>query len=150
MPDQSLVGRVALVTGVSRRIGIGFAIASRLAQGGADLFVQSWSPFDAAQSWGADKAGMDTVLAELRAYGRCVEHIAADFMDVAAPAQVINAAFALYGHVDILVANHAYSTMGTLEAMTTEQIDAHMAVNVRATLLLIKEWAARHDNRPGG
>jgi 3-oxoacyl-[acyl-carrier protein] reductase len=150
MPDQTLAGRVALVTGVSRRIGIGFAIASRLAERGADLFIQSWSPFDAAQSWGADSAGMDTVIAELRAYGHRVEHLAADFQDANAPTQVISAAMAAYGHIDILIANHAYSTMGGIEEITSEQIDAHMAVNVRATLLLIKEWVARYDNRSGG
>src|SRR5260221_11900910 len=103
MPDQPLAGRVALVTGVSRHIGIGFAIASRLAQHGADLFVQSWSPFDAAQSWGADSAGIDTLLAELRAHGHRIEHLAADFQDAAAPAQVITAAMSAYGHVAILI-----------------------------------------------
>jgi 3-oxoacyl-[acyl-carrier protein] reductase len=151
-PYQPLLGRVALVTGVSRRIGIGYAIASRLAERGADVFVQSWSPFDAAQSWGEDKAGIDAVIAELRAKypQRRIEHLAADFMDANAPAQLIQAAFAAFGHVDILVANHAYSTMGKLEEVTAEQIDAHMAVNVRATLLLIKEWSARHDGRSGG
>lgn len=37
-----LSGRVALVTGVSRRRGIGFAIAARLADMGASLFLQHW------------------------------------------------------------------------------------------------------------
>lgn len=45
-----LRGRVAVVTGVSRRVGIGFAVAARLAALGADLFVHSFSPFDADQS----------------------------------------------------------------------------------------------------
>lgn len=37
-----LKGRVALVTGVSRRKGIGFAIAQRLASMGADVFIHSF------------------------------------------------------------------------------------------------------------
>ncbi len=146
-----LTGRVALVTGVSRRIGIGFAIAKRLAQQGADVFIQSWAPFDATQPWGADAGGIESILTELRGSGRRVEHVAVDFQDPRAPEQVVSAACDAFGHVDILVANHAYSTMGTLEELTAEQIDAHLQVNVRGSLLLIKEWAARHDDgRPGG
>lgn len=151
LQPEPLAGRAALITGVSRRIGIGFALARRLAQMGADLFIHSWSPFDAAQPWGADPDGIDAVLAELRASGRRVEHLAADFRDPAAPERVIQAAQAALGHVGILIANHAYSTMGALEDLTADEIDAHLEANVRGTLLLVKEWAARHDDsRPGG
>ena len=41
-----LLGRAALVTGVSRRNGIGYAIARRLAALGASLFLQHYSPHD--------------------------------------------------------------------------------------------------------
>jgi 3-oxoacyl-[acyl-carrier protein] reductase len=150
MNEKILAGRVALVTGVSRRIGIGFAIASRLAQQGADLAIQSWSPFDAAQVWGEDKGGTDAILAELRAHGTRVEHFAADFLDPLTPSQVVSHFVQQFGHIDILIANHAYSTMGDLEAMTADQIDKHLAVNVRGTLLLIQAWAVQHDGRRGG
>jgi 3-oxoacyl-[acyl-carrier protein] reductase len=76
------------VTGVSRRIGIGFAVARRLAGLGADLFVTSWSAHDRDQPWGADPGGMAAVLAELSgAVGgrRRVEHLEADFLDPQAP-----------------------------------------------------------------
>ena len=38
--------RNALVTGVSRRAGIGFAIARRLEEAGAHVFTQGWTPHD--------------------------------------------------------------------------------------------------------
>jgi 3-oxoacyl-[acyl-carrier protein] reductase len=41
--DRPLAGRVAIVTGVSRRVGIGMAVARRLAGLGADLLVTSWT-----------------------------------------------------------------------------------------------------------
>jgi 3-oxoacyl-[acyl-carrier protein] reductase len=43
MEQHSLAGRVALITGVSRRRGIGFAIAHYLAALGAELFLQGFT-----------------------------------------------------------------------------------------------------------
>ena len=60
-----LSGRVAVVTGVSRRWGIGFAIARRLLADGAQVLVHSWAPHDDERSWGADRDGVGALLAEL-------------------------------------------------------------------------------------
>ena len=150
MQMKTLTGRVALITGVSRRIGIGFAIANRLASLGVDLFVQSFAPYDASQPWGADQDGASALVQELRAHGGRVAHQEADFSRADAPEQVIAAAVEAYDHVDILVANHAYSTMGALEDLTAAHIDIHLQVNVRGSLLLAKAFAAQHDGRDGG
>ena len=66
MPEAVLKGRVALVTGVSRRKGIGFAIAQRLAMLGADVFIHSFSPYDADRSWGADADGISALITTLQ------------------------------------------------------------------------------------
>jgi 3-oxoacyl-[acyl-carrier protein] reductase len=137
------------VTGVSRRAGIGFAVARRLLHLGASVLVHSWAPYDETTSWGADPAGVDAVVAELRANGT-VEHVSADFGDPDAPATVIGAARRAFGHVDVLVVNHARSEDGTLAETTAAQLDAHLVENVRASILLVKELAAQHDGRPGG
>jgi 3-oxoacyl-[acyl-carrier protein] reductase len=150
MNKRPLEGRGALVTGCSRRIGIGFAIATRLAELGADLCVHAYTPYDAGQPWGADPNGPAPLLEDLRAHGGQVTLVEADFLDPAAPARVMEAAVEALGHVDILVANHTYSTMGALEDVTAAEIDRHLHVNVRATLLLVREFAAQHDRRPGG
>jgi 3-oxoacyl-[acyl-carrier protein] reductase len=146
---QPLTGRAAVVTGVSRRNGIGFAITGRLLSLGAGVFVQSWTPHDAAQEWGPDPAGIDGVIAELTAGGR-VEHAEADFADPSAPARVMDAARAALGHADILIVNHARSGHGPLATLTADEIDSFLHENVRAALLLVKEFAAQHDGRPGG
>jgi 3-oxoacyl-[acyl-carrier protein] reductase len=145
---RPLAGRVAVVTGVSRRIGIGLAVARRLADLGADLFVTSWTAHDQEQPWGADPGGMEAVLAELKA--RRVEHLEVDFLDPEAPERVLEAAVAAYGQVDVLVCNHARSSEGDLAEVTAAELDAAFAVNTRAVLLLVKAFAARHDGRPGG
>ena len=149
--SRPLAGRVALVTGVSRRIGIGMAVARRLADLGADLFLTSWTAHDREQPWGADPGGMDAVLDELSA-GRAtrVEHLEADFLDPEAPDRVLAAATETFGHVDVLICNHARSSAGGLEAVTAAELDACFAVNTRAALLLVQGFAARHDGRPGG
>ena len=54
------------------------------------------------------------------------------------------------GHIDILIVNHAHAAPGCLEEVTADQIDRHLHVNVRASLLLAKAFAAQHDGRPGG
>jgi 3-oxoacyl-[acyl-carrier protein] reductase len=60
------------------------------------------------------------------------------------------AARSAFGHVDILVVNHARSGIGTLAELTAAQIDDFLHENVRASLLLVRELAAQHDGRPGG
>jgi 3-oxoacyl-[acyl-carrier protein] reductase len=143
-----LRGRVAVVTGVSRAAGIGAAMARRLAADGAALFLTGWPAHDADQPWGADPDGGRRLLDDLA--GHPVEHRPADLADPAAPAAVLAAAAEAYGHVDILVANHARGAAQTLERLTAAELDRSFAVNARATLLLVREFAARHDGRPGG
>ena len=141
---------VAVVTGVSRRAGIGFAVARRLVSEGADVFAQSWMAHDVAQPWGADSGGVDAVVSELSGHGSRVEHMEADFADKDAPRAVMDAARAAFGHVDILIVNHARSGHGPLTEITADEIDAFLHENVRASLLLVREFSAQHDGRPGG
>ena len=140
------MSRAAVVTGVSRRNGIGFAVARRLLDAGNRALVHSWAPEDESP----DPGGLEAVLAELEQAGGPVAHVEADFGDPEAPAQVMHAARDALGDVDILVVNHTLSRLGTLDELTAEDIDAHLHVNVRAALLLVKEFAAQHDGRPGG
>jgi 3-oxoacyl-[acyl-carrier protein] reductase len=127
--------RTALVTGVSRRAGIGFAIARRLEEAGAQVFTQGWTPHDAAQPWGAD----ETV----------APSIEADFADAGAPAHVVTAAREALGPLDVLVVNHARSGLGRLDELTAEHLDAFLHENVRASLLLVKEFAAQFEGDSG-
>lgn len=147
---MSLRGRVALVTGASRRIAIGAAVARRLVADGASVLVHSWSPHDAEQAWGADPGGPEALVEELRGQGGQVEHICADLADTEAPARLVATARRAFGHLDVVVANHARSSRQALDQLTAEEIDLSYAVNTRATLLLVKAFTAQHDGRRGG
>ena len=148
---MSLQNRVVIVTGASRRIAIGAAIARRAVAEGAAVLLHSWVPYDAAQPWGADIDGPEALVDELRQAGGRVEHVSADLGDPDAPAALVAAARQAFEHVDAVVANHACSNSQWLEDLTAAELDLSYAVNTRATLLLVKAFAAQHDDsRPGG
>ncbi len=77
-------------------------------------------------------------------------HLEADLADPAAPAACVQAAIDALGRLDVLVVNHAASADQALEQLTAEAIDRTLAVNVRATLLLVQAFAAAHTGRPHG
>ena len=143
--EGSLLGRIAVVTGVSRRVGIGFAIAQRLLADGARVVVHSWSAHDAVQTR-ADPGGIDAVLSALGGNAR-LRHFEADLADPHAPRRLIDYALAEFGAVDVLVANHARSSEGGLEDVTAEELDQSWAVIARAVVLLAQAYAAVHDDR---
>lgn len=145
-----LRGRVMLLTGASRRIAIGAGVARRLVADGAAVLLHSWSPHDAAQPWGEDPGGVQTLITELRDQGGRVEHVSMDLADHAAPARLIDTARRAFGHLDVVIANHARSSAQALEDLTAAELDRSYAVNTRATLLLVQAFAAQHDGRPGG
>jgi 3-oxoacyl-[acyl-carrier protein] reductase len=146
MPERSLMGRVAIVTGVSRRAGIGFAIARALLDDGASVVIHSWSPHDADQPWGADPGGMRGVIGQLGGIGSRLRHIEADLADPDAPQRLVEYAVGEFGAVDVVIANHARSSPGTLQAVSAEELDRAWSVNARAVVLLAQAYAAQHDD----
>ncbi|ASR35529.1 3-ketoacyl-ACP reductase [Prauserella marina] len=148
-----LRGKTALVTGVSRRGGIGYAIASRLAAYGAGLTLHHFVPHDREQEWGADDLG--AVLAGIRSRrgipGTVVADVHADLAEPEAPRHVVDTAVAAMGHVDILICNHALTgSDGPLGELTARELDLHWAVDARSCILLTQTFAGHHDGRPGG
>lgn len=144
-PALPLTGKTALITGVSRRRGIGFAVATKLASLGASVFIHHYRPHDERLPWGGDdldevRRGVRSVLIGAANVG----DVDADLTDSSTIPAVLDAAFALTGDLDILVCNHAQSGGdGSILDMTPEQLDAFWNTNTRSTMLLTAEFARR-------
>lgn len=114
--------RTAIVTGAGKRVGAEIARA---------LIADGW-----------------TVLAHVRAEGNSVPDgaikVAADLADPGCATRIFAAARGL-PPVRLLVNNAARFAFDGFGAVNTDEFDAHMAVNVRAPLLLTDAFAATHD-----
>lgn len=133
---ESLTGRVALVTGVSRPGQIAEAVVRRLHAAGATVSATGWPAHDAEQPWGSS----DVELA--------VPVLRHDMAHPGAPSAVVDEVIAAHGRLDIVVAAHAYSADGTLAETTAEQLDQSWAVNVRSIILLAQRFAEVHEASP--
>ncbi|HCS61571.1 MAG TPA: 3-ketoacyl-ACP reductase [Microbacterium sp.] len=142
-PSLPLAGKTALITGVSRRRGIGFAVATKLARLGASVFIHHFQAHDADLPWGADdldevRLGVQSALTP----GAVLGEISADLSDSEQILRVFDVATALTGSVDILVCNHAKSgDDGSILDMTADRLDAFWHTNTRSTLLLTSAFA---------
>src|SRR5689334_11242463 len=97
-----LSGKVALVTGAGGKLGIGRAIALRLAQEGADVAVNDLV-VPAADVVG-DRGILDLV-DEIVTMGRRALAVAADVADSRQVQAMVDRVLDTFGHIDILVNN---------------------------------------------
>ncbi|MFS0836786.1 SDR family oxidoreductase [Paenibacillus sp. 1P03SA] len=141
---------VAIVTGVSRRIGIGAAVCRALAAKGMDVMFTSWSAFDKAMPWGADEEGPDAIQRELTRSGIRCERLEIDQSDPEAAKRIIDETEKRLGFPDVLVNNAAYSVNDGYEKLDAAVLDAHYAVNMRGTALLSVEFGRRFSRGSGG
>lgn len=150
-----LAGRVAIVTGVSRRVGIAATIARQMLLDGASVLATGWHRHDADQPWGADvgraRATIDFVTAALPDVDGCFHYVEGDLADPDVPDLLANLAVERFGALDIVVACHARSSSQSLRDVTVAELDASWAVNARGTVLLAKALQHYRDpSRPGG
>jgi len=145
-----LRGRVALVTGVGRRRGIGSAVCLGLASRGADVVLSYWKAYDREMPWGSEEDEPEALLGELRAAGIRAEGIEMDLSRSDSARLLLDATEERLGRTSILVNTAAYSARDGFETLDAGAIDAHYAVNVRAMALLSVDFARRYPGGPGG
>ena len=131
-----LNGQVALVTGAGGERGIGYAIAVRLAEEGADVVVSDLTA-NARGDWG----GLPAVVAHIEGMGRRAMWVEADVTDSDQVANMVQQALDRFGRIDILV-NNAGAPAGPDRVPVVELdeavFDRVLAVNVKGTFLCSK------------
>ena len=141
----NLNGKVALVTGAGGKNGIGRAIATRLAQEGADVAVNDISehPYAADQT---EWQGLPDVVREIEAMGQRAISVVADVTDAEQVKEMVDETVAHFGKIDILV-NNAGTKAGKdrvpVVDLTEEDWDRVQQVNVKG-VFLCSQAVARH------
>jgi 3-oxoacyl-[acyl-carrier protein] reductase len=115
-----LAGKVALVTGASR--GIGRAIATALAEAGADVAI----------SYRTSAAEAGAVVKAIAASGRRAKAWQADAGDFSGASALVDAVTAEFSRLDILVNNAGITRDGLLMRMSEQDWDAVIASNLKS------------------
>lgn len=123
----SLQGKHALVTGGSRGIGQGIAVA--LAKAGASVAVNCNS--------NGQKA--DEVVAEIKSLGVDAFCVQADVSKKDSIVQMFNELKNRFGKLDILVNNAGVVSMGPMEQITENEWDRVIDINLKGQFLCIQE-----------
>ncbi|WP_447740526.1 SDR family oxidoreductase [Variovorax boronicumulans] len=137
-PDLfGLQGKVALVTGGGR--GIGAAIAQVFAEAGASVLI-------------ANRTGSagEAVAAELRARGFAAQALACDIGRRDEAERAVAEAVRVFGALDIVVHNAAVNPWAAIDAMTDEQLEHTLAVNLKACFWLTQAAVPHLRARGGG
>jgi NAD(P)-dependent dehydrogenase (short-subunit alcohol dehydrogenase family) len=120
---SELQGKIALVTGASRGIGAGIALA--LADKGADVAI--------TYERSADRAA--EVVKAIEAKGRRAIAIQADSADPEAVKRSVAEAVAALGGLDILVNNAGIARYSQVADLNLADIDALLDINVRSAVI---------------
>src|ERR1700712_4792377 len=122
-----LKDQVAVVTGASKGIGAGIAIA--LAAEGASVVV----------NYASSKAGADKVVDAIVAAGGKAIAVQGDVSKQADITRLFAETKTAYGKVDVLVNNAGVYAFAPLEEITEEHFRRHFDINVLGLLLTTKE-----------
>jgi 3-oxoacyl-[acyl-carrier protein] reductase len=136
--------KIALITGASRKAGIGAAIAHELAGDEVDIFITYFRPYDRETGLAGEQDEPLQLLNELRQNGCRADGLEIDLSDPQAPKQLFDTVEASLGSVSILINNATYSMPDGIENLNADGLDKHYAVNIRAMALLCAEFVHRY------
>ncbi|WP_420631857.1 SDR family oxidoreductase [Candidatus Leptofilum sp.] len=143
-PDM-LRGQTAVITGVSRKIGIGAAIARALAEVGCNIFTTYFRPYDATMPWGSQADEATEIIADLQQMGVEAAGLELDLSQPTAPAELFAMVQERFGQANILVNNATHSVNGNIEELTAVSLQNHLAVNVQGMALLCQAFVQQFD-----
>ncbi|MFS0783097.1 SDR family oxidoreductase [Bacillus sp. 1P06AnD] len=138
------MGKVALVTGVSRENGIGAAVCRALAQKGVSLFFTHLYGYDAKTGYShIEENWPEDFKRELSRYGIRAESMELDLSERDSIPRLLEHAESRFGKLDILVNNATHCEEVGYQQMTADILLKHCEVNIVGTCLLSVEFAKR-------
>jgi NADP-dependent 3-hydroxy acid dehydrogenase YdfG len=137
MMNETLLDKVAVVTGASS--GIGRACALALADAGAHLSL-------AART----ESALEEVAGSIRALGREALVVPTDVIRREQVSHLVSETLKRWGHVDILVANAGAYVRGWIEHLTVEELERSMAVNFYGAVYAVLEVLPHMLQRKSG
>ena len=154
MVNYGLQDRVAIITGANNPQGIGAATALAFAREGAKVvlvYKKLFREFDKNKTdrngvdryFQANAGNADLVESKLQAMNADYLILESDISNEDAVKGIYSTVMDKYGRVDILVNNAADGDMDgidTIETITQNVIDDTFAVNVRGSILMIREF----------
>jgi 3-oxoacyl-[acyl-carrier protein] reductase len=140
---------VALVTGVSRSAGIGAAVVDDLARAGWDIAMTYWSAYDERMPWRSNPDDFVAIQNSPREHGARTFAVEADLAQPHMISGVFDAVEQHLAPATALILVHCESVDSAIRTTTLESFDRHMAVNARASWLLIREFAHRYKSEFG-
>jgi SDR family mycofactocin-dependent oxidoreductase len=136
-PAADLEGRVAFITGAAH--GQGRAIALALAADGADIVALDVGAELAYPAYGqGTTAELDSLVAEVGALGRRAIAAVADVRDREAVQRAVDAAVTEFGTIDILINNAGIVAYAELDAMTDDEWDAMIGINLTGPMVVAR------------
>jgi 3-oxoacyl-[acyl-carrier protein] reductase len=142
--------QIAIVTGTSRLKGIGKAICLELAKNGIEIFFTFWTDYDKQMPWKTAGNEPDLIQAEIRALGVRCEKIELNLVEENSIEKLFNEVELKLGFPTILVNNAVYSTQTSIDNITSEELDKHYFVNLKAPTLLTVEFIKRFQGNKNG
>ena len=133
-----LSGKVALVTGGSK--GIGMAMAHGLAEAGADIVINSRSREEV-------EAAMRRILAGTGRRGHCV---VADLYNRGDTMKLAKEALEVMCRVDIIINNAGTNIVNPVDKIVDEDWDRLLELNLTAPMILVRELAGQMKERNWG
>lgn len=140
---KPLQNRIALVTGVGRRAGIGAAICREIAKNGGDVFFSYWRQYDKETYSKHNDNDPAAIAVELSHFGVQVGSVEIDLSALDSAEKLFQAVEKELGTPAILINNACHDFEVSFVELSPEILDKHYAVNVRAVAMLCKEFVKR-------
>lgn len=147
--NRSLEGRTAIVTGASRLNGIGAAVCLQLAKRGADIYFTTWGTYDKEIHAGNHQNDPDRLVEKIERHGVKAVYEEVDLSVSNHIPLLLEKVGQQLSAPSILVNNACFSKNHKWEDTTSEILDSHYEINVRATTLLSIEFAKRFTGKRG-